>query len=396
MRFLRIALVLAQLPAALMILYLDLLTVAALRWRRAPAPVAPSRRFAILVPAHDEELLLPRLLESLAALAYPCDRYEVCVVADNCTDRTAALARVASGRVYERHDDQLRGKGYALRWLLEQLRADGCAYDAYVVIDADTVVSPNLLDAMAAYLERGDQVVQCYYGVRNRDAAWSATLRYAALALFNDLRPRGRDALGLSAGLRGNGMCFAAAVLDRFDWESFALAEDAEFHLRLVDAGLRVAYAPGAQVLAEMPTTLRQAHSQNVRWERGRLQMLRAWGPRLLATGLARRDATRLDAIAEQLTPPLSALTALVVAPLLVATALPARAARRLATALALGEVAYVLAGLRLVGAQPRAYLTLLLAPVYIAWKLGVYVVAALGLGDERWVRTARGDADNE
>ena len=389
----RALLILLQLPGAAMVLYLDLLSVAALLWRRRPAPAAPRTRFAVLVPAHDEELLLPALLDSLGRLDYPRALYDVHVVADNCADRTADVARQGGATVFERRDESQRGKGYALRALLARLNggdAAATAYDAYVVVDADSTVSANFLDVMNRHLLRGDVAIQCYYGVLNKDDSWPATLRYVAFVLFNGLRPRGRDSLGLSAGLRGNGMCFAAPLIARFGWGAFTLAEDAEFHLQLVEAGVGVAYAPEATVLAAMPASLRGSRSQNVRWERGRLQLLRAHGPRLLAAGLCGRDPARLDALAEQLVPPLSALTGLTAFFFALTTARRARAARGLALAVLLGQLGYVVTGLRLAQAAPRAYAALLLAPIYIVWKLSVYVVAAAGIKDSRWVRTRR------
>jgi len=382
----------AQIPVAAMVAYLDLLSIAAFSWRRSPPPTATLRRFAVLVPAHDEEVLLPVLLRSLNALDYPRECYDVHVVADNCTDRTAALAASAGAAVHERFDETLRGKGYALRWLLNRLHArdEGAPYDAYVVVDADSVVSTTFLAALNRYLVRGDIAVQANYGVLNRDESWPATLRYIALALYNDLRPRGRDALGLSAGLRGNGMCFTAALIEKFGWEAFTLAEDAEFHLQLVEAGLKVSFAPDAVVLAEMPTSLRQARSQNMRWERGRLQMLRSFGPRLLKQGLIQRDPARLDAVGEQFVPPLSLLTGLAVLDVAISMASRGKAARRLSLAVVLGQIAYVATGLRLVGADRKAYTALLAAPFYVVWKIALYVAAAIGLDDGVWVRTAR------
>src|SRR5919201_6397569 len=253
---LRLALILVQVPTALMVLYLDVLSVAATLWRRAPHPSSPRHRFAILVPAHNEEQLLPRLLQSINALDYPRALYDTHVVADNCTDRTAAVAAAAGATAHERADVHRRGKGYALRWLVSRVAESGASYDAYVIVDADSVLSANFLGVLNAHLARGDQAIQSYYGVLNREDSWPAALRYVALALFNGLRPRGRDALGLSTGLRGNGMCFAAPIMKRFGWETFTLAEDVEFHFQLVGADTRVMYAPAASVVVEMPASL--------------------------------------------------------------------------------------------------------------------------------------------
>lgn len=383
-------LVVLQLPLALTVLYLDVLTLAAFIPRRRRATALPLFRFAILVPAHNEERLLPRLLASLSELDYPRARYDIHVVADHCIDRTALAAQNGGAIVHERRASDLLGKGYALRWLLERIRQATIQYDAYVILDADSVVSPNLLTVMNSSLATGAQVVQAYYGVLNQNASWSSAIRYAALALFNHLRPRGRARLGLSAGLRGNGMCFASPVLDRFGWEAFALAEDAEFHLRLVGEGVKVTYADEASVLAEMPTSLRQAHTQNLRWERGRLQLLRDFGPRLIAVGVRRRDIAQLDAIAEQLVPPLSVLIGAAVAFCCLTAGFARPGPRRLSWTVLAGQVGYVGAGLLLVRARPRVYFALLGAPAYVLWKLWIYAVAATHLSDTRWVRTAR------
>src|SRR5581483_11646634 len=233
--------------------YLLALTGAALLPGRPCPPDGPARRrFALLVPAHDEEASLGRLLTSTAALAYPADRYTVYVVADNCQDRTAEVARAGGARVEERFDQQEIGKGYALRWLLGRIRERGEAYDAYVVVDADTVVAPDLLRRFDAHFEAGSQVLQAYYTVLNVGESPLAALRYAALAAVHYLRPLGRRRLGLSCGLKGNGMAFAATVLEQVGWSWFTLAEDVELHLALVEAGYRVDFVPEATVLADM------------------------------------------------------------------------------------------------------------------------------------------------
>ncbi len=386
----RIVLLLIQVPGALMVLYLDILSAAALWWRQQTSVAAPRTRFAVLVPAHDEQVLLPRLMESLAALDYPSNLFDVHVVADNCTDRTAEVAARSGAIVHERQDTTQMGKGFALRWLLQRIRQAEKTYDAFVVIDADSVVAPNFLDTMNRHLVQGATVIQSYYGVYNREESPAAALRYTALVLFNDLRPRGRDVLGLSAGLRGNGMCFGSDVLERFGWEAFTLAEDVEFHFQLVEAGIKVKYAADTSVLGEMPTTLREAQTQNVRWERGRIQMLRRFGPRLLRQGMRQRDPAMVDAVAEQLVPPLSVLSAAGALCLLGATILRVPGPRRLAAAVVAGQAAYVLTGLALSRSPLRFYLALLRAPTYIAWKVWIYARAAARPRDSTWIRTSR------
>ncbi|TMF04474.1 MAG: glycosyltransferase [Chloroflexi bacterium] len=388
--------------------YLDALTVAAaIRSRRPtrPTDASPRHRFAVLVPAHNEELLIGRLLDNLQQLDYPSDLYEVCVVADNCTDRTAELARAAGAKVYERFDPTQRAKGYALRWLLEQLgtnertsepeNARTKPFDAFVILDADSVVSRNFLRSMDARLASGAQVIQAHYSVLNADEGSVAGLRSAALAAVHYLRPLGRAALGLSCGLKGNGMCFAAEILERFAWSWFTLAEDVEFHLALVSQGVRVDFAPEATVLADMPLTLEQAASQNDRWERGRLQLVKHYLPRLVLDSLRHRSPLRFDAAVEQLIPPLSIPFALSCVMLVAALALAlAGHGGTLPLALAacslVGQVAYLLAALALVRAPRSRYVSLGKAPIYIAWKVSLYARALLPTRGSEWVRTAR------
>jgi len=376
---------------ALLAAYLLLLTLVAWVAPRRPPPPGPARRrFAVLIPAHDEELVLPRLLRSLDALDYPRDRYEVCVVADNCTDATANIARTFGARVYERVDHAERAKGFALRWLLAQLRSDGRAYDAFVVLDADSVVEPNLLRAFDARLAAGSEVVQAYYSVLNAQASAVAGLRYAALAAVHFVRPMGRSALGLSVGLKGNGMCFSAPVLEQFAWTWFTLAEDVEFHLALVRAGVRVDFAWETCVCADMPVTLAQAASQNQRWEGGRLQLLRSVVPGLLFEGVRRLSPMRIDAALEQLIPPLSipfVVGGLTFVGALVLGELPAALLAGLSVP---GQMAYLAASLALVRAPLSAYVALTSAPIYIAWKVGLYARTLVNARAQGWIRTSR------
>jgi 1,2-diacylglycerol 3-beta-glucosyltransferase len=381
------------LAVGLMILagYLVALTIAAIVTRPSPPSLSPGhRRFAILIPAHNEELVIGRLLRSLTKLDYPTDRYDVCVVADNCTDTTPSLARAMGANVYERVDHVDKAKGFALRWLLTQLRAEDREYDAFVVLDADSVVQSNLLRCLDARLEAGSQVVQVYYAVLNAEESAVASLRYAALAALHYLRPMGRAALGLSCGLKGNGMCFAAPVLDRFAWRWFTLAEDVEFHLALVRDGVRVDFAYETTVRADMPVTLAQATTQNERWEGGRLQLLRDHVPGLLLDGLRRRSPLRLDAAFEQLIPPLSVPFVLGGICLIVALAVGAHTAAALAGLGLVAQMAYIATGLLLVQAPWHIYVALSSAPVYMAWKVGLYGRSLLNARASTWIRTSR------
>jgi cellulose synthase/poly-beta-1,6-N-acetylglucosamine synthase-like glycosyltransferase len=384
----------AEAVLALMIAYLLLLTGAAVFAQRhtRPRQDAPTHRFLILVPAHNEERLLPSLLSNLHQLDYPSALYAIHVVADNCTDRTAELARAGGAFAHERMDEVQRGKGYALQWLMQQLWASAEPHDAVLILDADSIISPNFLSVMDTRLARGERAIQAYYAVRDPQGSWSASLRSVALAALHYLRPLGRMPLGGSTGLKGNGMVFAAEIVHEHQW-SASLTEDIEYHMALILDGQRVTFAPDAIVWAEMPSSLKAARTQNVRWERGRQEMVRQYVPRLLRAALARRSFLLFDAAVEQIIPPFSLVAAASLLLLVGALVLQSMPAILLGSFLLLGQAVYILVGLWLSGAPKTTYQALLYAPVFIVWKVWLYLRVLLGLDRKGWTRTARNDS---
>jgi cellulose synthase/poly-beta-1,6-N-acetylglucosamine synthase-like glycosyltransferase len=384
----------AEAGLGLMIGYLLLLTVAAVFAPRHTAlrKEDPTHRFLILVPAHNEERLLPSLLANLRQLDYPQSLYQIHVVADNCTDRTAELARNGGAITYERADDQQRGKGYALQWLMQQLRASAEPHDAVLILDADSIVSASFLTVMDARLARGERAIQAYYAVRDPQDSWSASLRSVALAALHYLRPLGRMLLGGSAGLKGKGMVFAAEVVREHKW-SASLTEDIEYHMELILGGWRVTFAPDAVVWAEMPSSLKASQTQNVRWERGRQEMVRRYVPRLLRAALARRSYLLFDAAIEQIIPPFSLVAAASLAVVLGAIVLHCTTGIIVGSLLLFGQAAYILVGLWLSGAPKKVYQALVYSPAFIVWKVWLYLRVLIGLDRKGWTRTARNDS---
>ncbi|MCP5093992.1 MAG: glycosyltransferase family 2 protein [Chloroflexi bacterium] len=408
---------LIQMILAGMVGYLLVLTSTAFRASRHTKNILqqPQTRFLILVPAHNEAVLLPQLLANLAELDYPKHLFAVHVVADNCTDETAVIGRQHGAIVHERRNPNERGKGYALQWLQQRLWQANEPHDAIVIFDADTVVCPNFLRVMDARLASGEKVIQSFYSVRNPERSWGVGLRYAALAVLHFLRPQGRMVLGASAGLKGNGMVFAADILKNHEW-SASVTEDIELHMTLLLAGERVTFAPDAVIWAEMPQKLADARSQNMRWEQGRLQMARKYIPQLMKAAILHKNLSPIlyfDAIMEHLIPPFSILVGINGATLLANWALKRSWSKNrirfvyrnqrknwgqtlhflnLITGfvLILGQVVYLLAGLRLVNAPRHIYRTLLFAPLYIIWKIWQYLRVFSGRGEQRWIRTKR------
>jgi 1,2-diacylglycerol 3-beta-glucosyltransferase len=391
-------LALARAGLAIPVGYLTLLTASA--WVATARPSAPppgrATRFAVMIPAHDEEDVIADTLAALSSVDYPRELYAVHVVADHCTDRTVELVRAAGVDVRSNTSGR-RGKGPALQFLLEgvlgEADRDGRPIDAVVIVDADTVVAPGFLAAAAAQMEAGALVVQGQYRVRDSGASTATALRSAALALRHHLRPLGRTALGGSCGLFGNGMVFTTEVLRSRRWSDH-LTEDIELQNQLLLDGVLVGYVPDAVVEAAMPTTLEGARTQNERWERGRIELARRFVPRLLA--LARRDPSRrvaaVDEVLDHLVPPLSVLVA--------ATGLTAVAGTAASTVfggrrtkgwgLVGALVVHVASGLVLARAPMAVYRALLHAPSMVLWKLGLWGRMLVRPGREGWARTAR------
>jgi 1,2-diacylglycerol 3-beta-glucosyltransferase len=347
-------------------------------------------RFVVLIPAHNEQAGISATLASLASSSYPGDGMRMLVIADNCTDRTADRARDAGAEVWERNDSAKRGKGFALIWALQRLQAESSDFDAVVVLDADCLVSPNMLSAMDARIRRGAHAVQVRYLVGNPSASHASALRYAAFALMDTVRPMGKQRLGLSCGLFGTGMGFTAELLERAPWTATGLVEDFEYHMRLVDAGERAEFAAEAWISSAMPVSFGQSSDQQARWEQGKLQLIRRWSPRLLRTGLARGDAVRVHAALEHMVPPQSLIAAGSAGSALAGVLLGSKRLLSLSLATLTAQLVFVLAGLWLVRAPLQVYRALLVAPALIARKLLLYARLLGGRGPKSWVRTAR------
>jgi 1,2-diacylglycerol 3-beta-glucosyltransferase len=383
-------------PFLVATLYLLVLALAfGLRDRRGSASERDAAsRLIVLVPAHDEEALVGRCVRSLLEQNYPRTLYRVVVVADNCTDGTAAAARSAGALVLERRDEQARGKGRALRWAMDSLLQEDPTAEAVVVVDADSVADPELLAGLAEQLAGGADAVQGEYLVLAEDDSPRGRLLEAAFLLFHRVRLGGRAALGLPANLVGNGMLFSRALLERFPWNAFSGVEDLEYSINLRLAGFRPAYAPRALVRGPVPGGYSSMRGQRLRWEGGRFHAVRRRLPELVAHSL-RRDRSLLDAALDLAVPPLGLLLMTLLVGLGFSLGLAIWGLAPYWTpaswALALAFLAgFVALGLRAAGAPTSVYLALLEAPRYLLWKLLTYTRLARGFDPQRWERAER------
>lgn len=388
-------LTLPGLAAAFSGLYLVSLALASFfaRPRRGGEPPR-AYDLAVLVPAHNEAALIARCLESLAGQDYPIERYSVVVIADNCTDDTAAIAASCGARVFTR-ESNARGKGQALRWAMEQLLNDADAPEAIVVIDADSVVDPGLLSGLTAELDRGADVVQAEYLALAEDDSLRATLRASSLLLFHQVRFSGRKVLGLPCNLVGNGMLFSRQLLIEQPWTAYTSAEDLEFSVDLRLAGFRPVYASSALVCGPLPTRGKAAGKQQLRWEGGRFHVVRTRLPRLVAAIVRDRRWSLIDAAIDLAVPPLGilALGAVIGTTVSAATvALGWTPTWILAPWLiAFASVpTFVLAGFVSAGAPRATYRSLLLAPWFVMTGLVNRLRLLHDLRATTWERTER------
>ncbi len=353
-----------------------------------PRPAAALTRghlsIAVIVPAYNEETMLGRTLASLAAAPWQ-PRPEVLVVADNCSDATAAVARGAGVTVVERVDPANRGKSHALEFALDHLRQRPSPPDVVAVVDADTTVSSTFYGAIAARIAGGADAVQVHYAVAPA-AAPLAQLRSLAFALVHWSRPLGASRLGLGMGLKGNGMAFRWEVI-RDGFGGAGITEDAAATLALARRGIAVRFAPGATVWGHMAGDYHSASVQDRRWEGGRFALA---GPALAtAAGAARRGRFAAAAGAlEVASLPLTLLVAAgAVAVLLTAVAggllvFPSVALAVLAASVVVGWVA---------ARVPLASLgSLVHVPRFVVHKLLVLAAVALRRGPSDWHRTNR------
>ncbi len=381
-----IIIVLATLPSTL---YLLLLTTAGALPARKRGKVPLLGGIAIVVPAHNEAENISRTLLSLRRASQRDGDTDIFVIADNCTDSTAEIARPYAKRVLHRADSQRRGKGYALDFAFSTLLPED--YVAFVVIDADSVVEVDFIAHLRQHFGAGEMALQTRYTVLNGEASSRTGLAEIALAAFNVLRPRSRDRLGLSTGILGNGFALRREVLSQVPYTASSIVEDLEYHLRLCEAGIRVGFVDSTSVRGTMPIGQQGADTQRTRWEGGRLHMLRSYG-RKLARNILRAKFSLIEPLADLLLLPLALhlLLTLAAASLLLASLeIKAAAALTLTTTGVL--FAHVLIAMRVTNLPWTQLKLLARIPAYLVWKLRLLIPTLTAAhSGAAWTRTNR------
>ncbi|GAA0077531.1 glycosyltransferase family 2 protein [Clostridium sp. CTA-5] len=229
----------------------------------------PKKKFALLIAAHNEEVVISKLIESMLNLDYPKDMYDIFVIADNCTDNTAKIASKYKVNVCERFEKDKRGKGYALEWMFANLFKMEKQYDAIAIFDADNLVHKNFLKEINLKMCQGYKVVQGYIDSKNPDDSWIATAYSIAFWTQNRLFQLARANVGFSNQIGGTGFAIDTETLKELGWGATCLTEDLEFTCKLVLNGAKVGWAHDAIIYDEKPLKLAQSWTQRKRWMQG-------------------------------------------------------------------------------------------------------------------------------
>lgn len=289
-----------QILAVVFTLYQTFISYLGFRKRQPVKLAQPQKRFALIVAAHNEETVIGQIIESLKALDYPKELYDIYVVCDNCTDRTEDIVHSKGIKALVRCDLEKTGKGYALEWAFKQLwhlsEQKNLAYDAVAMFDADNLVSKNFLGVVNSKLLEGFEVIQAYLDAKNPKDTWITQAYSFSYWATNRVYQLSRENLGLSAQLGGTGVIVATRVLQQLGWGSTSLTEDLEFTQRYILAsGKRVAWVHEAKVYDEKPLTFLASWKQRVRWMSGHVDCMKKYTVPLVKKAWKERNFLCLD-----------------------------------------------------------------------------------------------------
>jgi len=362
-------------------------------WHRPPgAPTATAaERLLILVPAHNEEILIADCLDALASAMGGNQAVQVVVVADNCSDRTAEIAKRRGFRCLERHDASALGKPAALAWALEQ--TSSLDYDAVAVVDADTIVDPGFCAALVGSASWRGRAGQARPRVRTLTRTWLTALLDVWLDAKYGLALPLKARAGLNCPLMGTGMVFGRDVMSADMWRAFGPAEDIELYGRLTAAGTAIVYVPDAVVTVLSEAKLTASVTQRRRWSAGRwLASRRYLGVVLRSSSASARQ--KLDALAELFAPgPVEHLLIAVGALAVVISVFPLVGATVLIALFTLGllrPTLYTVVALRRHSAPLQALAALAMLPIYAIWRLAVTLSAPAVFLTRKWEKTKR------
>ena len=237
-----------------------------IKFKEKPLLIDKKHRFIIALPANNEETVIGNLIKSLKMQDYDKDLFDIYVIADNCTDNTAKIARENGAIVYERFDETKKTKGYALNWFLSKMKIKKDDYDALLVFDADNIVDKNFLNVMNKKLCQGEVLVQGYRDIKNPTDTWVSGGYAIFYWTMNRLYHLARYNMGLSPLINGTAFMVKWDMLIDEGWNTKTLTEDIEFALINISKGVKLGWAKDAIVYDEQPLTFKQSWKQRERW----------------------------------------------------------------------------------------------------------------------------------
>ena len=254
-----------------------------------------SHNFAILIAARNESSVIGHLINSIQTQTYNQEQLKIFVIADNCTDHTASIARDMGAIVYERFDQEKVGKGYAMDYLLNRMEEDYAPFDGYFIFDADNVLDVHYIEEMNKTFSDGYDIITSYRNSKNYGDNWISA-GYALWFLWeSEYLNRGRMLLGTSCAVSGTGFFFSRRIFEKHNgWKFFLLTEDIQFTVENVISGEKIGYCRNAIIYDEQPIKFRQSFRQRMRWAKGFFQVFRQYGADLLK-GTVRRNPSCYD-----------------------------------------------------------------------------------------------------
>ena len=254
-------------------------------------------RYCVLIAARNEAQVIRNLIDSIHAQTYPSSLVDICVVADNCTDDTAQIAREAGALVVERQNPSLIGKGYALDYLLKNLPVSRKP-DAYLVFDADNILDPHYIEEMNKIYAAGYLASTSYRNSCNYDSNWISAGYGLWFLRESRYLNQARMQLGTSCAISGTGFMVASCVIEQnHGWIHHLLTEDVEFSVDSVLHGITIGYCDKAIVYDEQPVTFRQSWNQRLRWCKGFYQVFGRYGRKLISTAISKHCFAAFDMI---------------------------------------------------------------------------------------------------
>jgi cellulose synthase/poly-beta-1,6-N-acetylglucosamine synthase-like glycosyltransferase len=354
------------------------LTLGALLQKKRNFPQeATTASIAVIIPAYNEELHIRKTIHSLKQCS---EKFDIIVIADNCTDTTSQIAFSEDVRVIERNDSNQQGKNYALDFAFKILLNE--KYEIFVIVDADTTVKRNFINTIQSTISPTIPIIQTRYDILNPKNQLSTLGMFA----FNYIRPRGRAFWNLSCGLLGNGFAIHKKVLTKIPYTVNSIVEDLSYHITLVENGYKVLFVEDTGVQSMSPENKEGELIQRQRWEGGRLKELFRSGPKL-ANQLFNGNFSLIEPLLDLLLLPLSYQVCL----LLLLLIIPVSFTQYYAMGSFLIISFHFFVAILLSDEKMKNLVSLLSAPVYILRKVKILPkILWSAVKNNSWIRTSR------